>query len=85
MILVPLEDGDRCEALIAMGKTVCVIDLNPLSRTAKMATITIVDELTRCAPLLLEDLQNGMMTPNLEWDNEKNLREVTKQMLRILE
>ena len=50
-----------------------------------MATITIVDELTRCAPLLLEDLQNGMMTPNLEWDNEKNLREVTKQMLRILE
>ncbi len=85
VILVPLEDGDRCEALIAMGKTVCVIDLNPLSRTAKMATITIVDELTRCAPLLLDDLQNGMMTPDLNWDNEKNLRKVTKQMLRILE
>ena len=28
-ILVPLEDGDRCEALVAMGKTVIVIDLNP--------------------------------------------------------
>ena len=40
-ILVPLEDGDRCEALVAMGKTVIVIDLNPLSRSAKMGTITI--------------------------------------------
>ena len=47
VLLVPLEDGDRCEALVAMGKTVIVIDLNPLSRTAQMATVTIVDELTR--------------------------------------
>jgi 4-phosphopantoate--beta-alanine ligase len=47
VILVPLEDGDRCEALVAMGKTVLVIDLNPLSRTARMASVTIVDELTR--------------------------------------
>ena len=53
-ILVPLEDGDRCEALIAMGKAVCVIDLNPLSRTARTATVTIVDELTRCVPILIE-------------------------------
>jgi 4-phosphopantoate--beta-alanine ligase len=30
-----------------MGKTVIVIDLNPLSRSARMGTITIVDELTR--------------------------------------
>ncbi len=85
VILVPLEDGDRCEALVAMGKTVCVIDLNPLSRTAKMATVTIVDELTRCAPLLLDDLQKGMIAPNDNWNNENNLHEVTKQMLRILE
>ena len=85
VILVPLEDGDRCEALVAMGKTVCVIDLNPLSRTAKMATVTIVDELTRCAPLLLDDLQKGMIAPNNNWNNENNLHEVTKQMLRILE
>ena len=33
-ILVPLEDGDRCEALVAMGKEVLVIDLNPLSRSS---------------------------------------------------
>ena len=85
VILVPLEDGDRCEALVAMGKTVCVIDLNPLSRTAKTATVTIVDELTRCAPLLLDDLQKGMIEPNNSWNNENNLQDVTKQMLRILE
>ncbi len=47
VVLVPLEDGDRCEALVRMGKTVIAIDLNPLSRTARSATLTIVDELTR--------------------------------------
>jgi 4-phosphopantoate--beta-alanine ligase len=50
VVLVPLEDGDRCEALIGMGKTVIAIDLNPLSRTARTATLTIVDELTRALP-----------------------------------
>ena len=85
VILVPLEDGDRCEALIAMGKTVCAIDLNPLSRTARKATITIVDELTRCLPLLLDDLIDGRPIPDEDWDNEQNLREVVSEMLRILD
>ena len=50
VVLVPLEDGDRCGALVDMGKTVIAIDLNPLSRTARSATLTIVDELTRALP-----------------------------------
>jgi len=50
VVLVPLEDGDRCKALVGMGKTVIAIDLNPLSRTARTATVTIVDELTRALP-----------------------------------
>ncbi len=50
VVLVPLEDGDRCEALVAMGKTVIAIDLNPLSRTARTASLTIVDEVTRALP-----------------------------------
>ena len=41
VVLVPLEDGDRCEALVKMGKKVITIDLNPLSRTAQTAHITI--------------------------------------------
>ncbi|MGA2121634.1 MAG: 4-phosphopantoate--beta-alanine ligase [Methanoregula sp.] len=52
VVLVPLEDGDRCEALVSLGKTVIAIDLNPLSRTARHATLTIVDELTRALPAI---------------------------------
>jgi 4-phosphopantoate---beta-alanine ligase len=62
VILVPLEDGDRCSALKAMGKTVITIDLNPLSRTARTADITIVDELTRALPLLAEALSDRSQT-----------------------
>ena len=54
VVLVPLEDGDRTEALVRMGKRVISIDLNPLSRTARKSTITIVDELTRALPLLIK-------------------------------
>ena len=46
-MLVPLEDGDRAEALVRMKKVVISVDLNPLSRTSQRATIPIVDELTR--------------------------------------
>jgi len=45
--LVPLEDGDRAEALQALGKRVISIDLNPLSRTSRAADLPIVDELRR--------------------------------------
>lgn len=47
VVLVPLEDGDRTEALARMGKTVISIDLNPLSRTSQAATIPIVDDVGR--------------------------------------
>jgi 4-phosphopantoate--beta-alanine ligase len=50
VVLVPLEDGDRAEALGAMGKTEIVIDLNPLSRSAKVATVPIVDNVVRAIP-----------------------------------
>jgi 4-phosphopantoate--beta-alanine ligase len=52
VILVPLEDGDRAEALASLGKKVIAIDLNPLSRTARAATLTIVDEVTRAIPAI---------------------------------
>lgn len=47
VVLVPLEDGDRAQALARMGKTVIAIDLNPLSRTSRAATVPIPDELSR--------------------------------------
>ncbi|MDD3029536.1 MAG: phosphopantothenate/pantothenate synthetase [Alphaproteobacteria bacterium] len=52
VIVVPLEDGDRAEALVAWGKKVISIDLNPLSRTAKTATLNICDNITRALPLM---------------------------------
>lgn len=54
VVFVPLEDGDRCQALRRMGKEVVTVDLNPLSRTARAASATIVDNLARAMPLLLE-------------------------------
>ncbi len=54
VVLVPLEDGDRAEALSAMGKTEIVIDLNPLSRSAQVATIPIVDNIIRAIPTITE-------------------------------
>lgn len=47
VVLVPLEDGDRAEALVRMKKTVISVDLNPLSRTSQRASVPILDELTR--------------------------------------
>ena len=49
-VLVPLEDGDRAEALAAMGKAEIVIDLNPLSRSAQVASVPIVDNIIRAVP-----------------------------------
>ena len=50
VVVVPLEDGDRAEALDAMGKTEIVIDLNPLSRSAQVADVPIVDNVIRAVP-----------------------------------
>lgn len=83
VLLVPLEDGDRCEALVAMGAEVIVIDLNPLSRSAQMASVTVVDELTRFADNLFEELKQPKM-PVDDWDNKSilnsALNEITQGM-----
>ncbi|MDW7725581.1 MAG: 4-phosphopantoate--beta-alanine ligase [Candidatus Methanoperedens sp.] len=82
VVLVPLEDGDRCKALVDMGKTVITIDLNPLSRTAQTATLTIVDNITRAIPAisgfaleLKNKKQDELHAIIREFDNKKNLAE----------
>lgn len=81
-VIVPLEDGDRTEALVQMGKKVITIDLNPLSRTAKASHITIVDNVIRAMPLLVRyvDSMKGSSRKNLQqvvdgFDNARNLDE----------
>ncbi|MEM1658761.1 MAG: 4-phosphopantoate--beta-alanine ligase [Candidatus Jordarchaeales archaeon] len=85
VVLVPIEDGDRTQALRRLGKTVIAIDLNPLSRTAQYANITIVDNIVRCMPLLvnevrrLKKLSREQLEKILkEYDNRKVLAEVLK-------
>ena len=81
VILVPLEDGDRCEALVTMGKTVIVIDLNPLSRSAKMGTITIVDELTRVVENMLSQFDSIKMSKTSNtYDNDETLRDALQHI-----
>ena len=53
LVVIPLEDGDRAEALVEMGKKIIAMDLNPLSRTARTAQITIVDNITRALPAMV--------------------------------
>ncbi|MEM4782593.1 MAG: 4-phosphopantoate--beta-alanine ligase [Halalkalicoccus sp.] len=52
VVVVPLEDGDRAEALGEMGKVEIVIDLNPLSRSARVATVPVVDNVVRAVPTI---------------------------------
>jgi len=54
VVFVPLEDGDRTIALKRMNKKDITVDLNPLSRTALSSDITIVDNIVRVIPQLIE-------------------------------
>ncbi|MFB0567222.1 MAG: 4-phosphopantoate--beta-alanine ligase [Candidatus Bathyarchaeia archaeon] len=96
VVLVPLEDGDRTEALVKMGKKVIAIDLNPLSRTAQVATITIVDNVVRAMPTLVEVAKklrkkdrSKLKTILANFSNKKNLGEATslinQRLLKLAE
>ena len=55
VVFVPLEDGDRCAGLRAVGKDVVTVDLNPLSRTAQASSVAIVDNVVRALPLMVSE------------------------------
>ena len=81
VVFVPLEDGDRCEALRKLGKKVITIDLNPMSRTAKKADITIVDNIIRAIPLIIKEIislkkkTNKQLTKIIRGYNNKKILE----------
>jgi 4-phosphopantoate--beta-alanine ligase len=92
VVLVPLEDGDRTEALKAIGKYIITIDLNPMSRTAVYSNVTSVDNIIRCLPLMVEYARELKGTPPDEllkivetFDNEKNLADSMELMRTRLE
>lgn len=85
VILVPLEDGDRCRALMEMGKTVIVIDLNPRSRSAREGTITIVDELSRALKNMIAMLADkDAVVVDDKYDNHATLDQAMEWMLNTL-
>lgn len=79
VVFVPLEDGDRCQALEKSGKRVITVDLNPMSRTSRAASVTIVDNVTRALPLLRERVAvrladtRGANAPLAGYDNAQVL------------
>lgn len=70
VIFVPLEDGDRCQVLTDMKKLVIAVDLNPLSRTAQSAHVSIVDNLKRALPNMIQ------MVPDFKNMEEGDLWEI---------
>ncbi|MDC0886035.1 phosphopantothenate/pantothenate synthetase [Nitrosopumilus sp.] len=73
VVLVPLEDGDRTIALKKAKKKIITFDLNPLSRTAQTANITIVDNVTRAMKLLVIESKKKKRKLS-KYDNKKNLK-----------
>ena len=87
VVFVPLEDGDRCQVLRAAGKEVVTVDLNPLSRTARLASVSIIDNVVRAVPLLTEAVdaaasdQEGSRRLLAGYDNRRVL-ETAEQCMR---
>ncbi len=90
VVLVPLEDGDRAKALVAMGKKVVTVDLNPMSRTSMASTVSIVDEVTHALPLIIgfaEDMDGDdeeCERALSRYDRDENLAAVKARMAENL-
>ena len=91
VVLVPLEDGDRTEALKAVGKYVITIDLNPMSRTAVYSDVTIVDNIVRALPLMIDTAKELKDRPDellreliSTFDNDNNLAESLRLIITRL-
>lgn len=86
LVVIPLEDGDRAEALARMGKRTVAIDLNPLSRTSRSATVTVVDEVTKAVLEVHRQVEDLRDDPDARrkaleaYDRDENLARVMEVM-----
>lgn len=92
LIFVPLEDGDRAEKLVELNRDIISVDLNPLSRTAQTSTVTIVDNIVRCMPLLIDSVKKNMDADKKEllqkiekFDNRTNLENAIDEIIKRFE
>ncbi len=91
VVLIPLEDGDRAQALEDAGKQIISIDLNPLSRTSQVASVSIVDNVVRAVPALIEASgKMEVLTDSqlekyaLHFNNDANLANAIEQIVEYL-
>ena len=86
-VMIPLEDGDRAEALRRLGKFIIAIDLNPLSRTSQVAHISIVDNITRAVPNMIKIAEEFISLDKQELQkiiNQYNNRKILAYVLRYI-
>jgi 4-phosphopantoate--beta-alanine ligase len=91
VVMVPLEDGDRTEALKKIGKKVIAVDLNPLSRTSLNADITIIDNIIRVVPKMIEMTLKLKNAPDSElesfikeFNNKMNIQNAIDKIVQFL-
>jgi 4-phosphopantoate--beta-alanine ligase len=90
VILVPIEDGDRAKALADMGKIVISIDLNPLSRTSRTASVSISDEMTRALENIIAAVREMKGRPDAieetirSFSNESSRKEMVEEICSFL-
>jgi 4-phosphopantoate--beta-alanine ligase len=91
VVLVPLEDGDRTEALKRIGKKIIAIDLNPISRTSLWADITIIDNIVRAIPKMiiavkeLKQLRKSdLITLLNNYNNKKNVKSTLDLIIKYI-
>ena len=92
VVLIPLEDGDRAQALEDEGKKIISIDLNPLSRTSLVASVSIVDNVVRAIPALikasrkLKKLDHHQLRTRIsKFNNDSNLENAIAQIVEYLQ
>jgi 4-phosphopantoate--beta-alanine ligase len=92
VVLIPLEDGDRAQALRDEGKKIISIDLNPLSRTSQVASVSIVDNVVRAVPALIvasrkmKELPRSQLEAYISnFNNETNLASAIEQIVQYLQ
>ena len=80
-VFVPLEDGDRTQALKRLGKKVVTVDLNPLSRTSLAASVSVTNDIIRATREMIEigkELQGlsreELLVEKNKLDNDKLLK-----------
>lgn len=70
-VFVPLEDGDRTQALKKLGKEIITVDLNPISRTSLAATVSITNNITRAIPEMISIAKKLQSLSEVDLEKEK--------------